>query len=52
MFSCARRNLAAATIFIARVICCVLVTDAMRLLICFKEGMLTYRDRITLEMLF
>ena len=36
--SCARRSLAAATIFIALVICCVLRTEAMRFLMSLREG--------------
>ena len=37
--SCARRSFAAATIFMARVICCVFLTDAMRLRMSRSEAM-------------
>src|SRR5215813_5056152 len=43
--SCARRRRAAATSFIALVIFCVFLTDAMRVRMAFSEGMLRLRRR-------
>src|ERR1700754_4763610 len=49
--SCARRSLAAETIFMALVICCVFLTERMRRRMSIKLGIAVFRDEAGLELL-